>query len=120
VPRRPISNLAVLWGETVEKSLQCSDFRSNGYCESFNGKLRDELLDGEIFYTLKEEYSAGRSAQFGQIVTLAVTPRENEQNLQSLLMLKFLKRLARPKGIERWLGFRILTARRGRQTSCCF
>jgi transposase InsO family protein len=26
----------------------------NGYCESFNGKLRDELLDGEIFYTLHE------------------------------------------------------------------
>jgi transposase InsO family protein len=26
----------------------------NGYCESFNGKLRDELLNGEIFYTLKE------------------------------------------------------------------
>jgi len=26
----------------------------NGYVESFNGKLRDELLDGEIFYTLKE------------------------------------------------------------------
>jgi len=26
----------------------------NGYCESFNGKLRDELLDREIFYTLKE------------------------------------------------------------------
>ena len=26
----------------------------NGYNESFNGKLRDELLDGEIFYTLKE------------------------------------------------------------------
>ena len=26
----------------------------NGYIESFNGKLRDELLDGEIFYTLKE------------------------------------------------------------------
>jgi len=25
-----------------------------GYCESFNGKLRDELLNGEIFYTLKE------------------------------------------------------------------
>jgi transposase InsO family protein len=21
----------------------------NGYCESFNGKLRDELLNGEIF-----------------------------------------------------------------------
>ena len=26
----------------------------NGYNESFNGKLRDELLDREIFYTLKE------------------------------------------------------------------
>lgn len=26
----------------------------NGYNESFNGKLRDELLNGGIFYTLKE------------------------------------------------------------------
>lgn len=26
----------------------------NGYIESFNGKMRDELLDGEIFYTLAE------------------------------------------------------------------
>ena len=26
----------------------------NGYVESFNGKLRDELLNGEIFYTVKE------------------------------------------------------------------
>jgi putative transposase len=26
----------------------------NGYCESFNGKLRDEFLNGEIFYSLKE------------------------------------------------------------------
>ena len=26
----------------------------NGYVESFNGKRRDELLDREIFYTLKE------------------------------------------------------------------
>ena len=26
----------------------------NGYIESFNGKLRDELLDGEIFTTLQE------------------------------------------------------------------
>lgn len=26
----------------------------NGYNESFNGKLRDELLNGEIFETLKE------------------------------------------------------------------
>jgi putative transposase len=26
----------------------------NGYAESFNGKFRDELLNREIFYTLKE------------------------------------------------------------------
>ncbi len=26
----------------------------NGYVESFNGKLRDELLNGEVFYTLNE------------------------------------------------------------------
>ena len=26
----------------------------NGYCESFNGTLRDELLNGENFYTLAE------------------------------------------------------------------
>jgi transposase InsO family protein len=28
--------------------------RGNGYCESFNSKLRDEFLNGEIFYSLKE------------------------------------------------------------------
>ena len=26
----------------------------NGYNENFNGKLRDELLNGEIFYALRE------------------------------------------------------------------
>lgn len=26
----------------------------NGYCESFNAKLRDELLNGEVFYSLAE------------------------------------------------------------------
>ena len=26
----------------------------NGYCKSFNGSMRDELLNGEIFYTLAE------------------------------------------------------------------
>jgi putative transposase len=27
---------------------------SNGYVESFNARLRDALLDGEIFYALRE------------------------------------------------------------------
>ena len=26
----------------------------NGYCESFNSKIRDEFLNGEIFYSMKE------------------------------------------------------------------
>ena len=26
----------------------------NGYCESFNARFRDELLNGEIFYSLAE------------------------------------------------------------------
>jgi len=26
----------------------------NGYCESFNARLHDELRNGEIFYSLKE------------------------------------------------------------------
>jgi len=26
----------------------------NGYCESFNGKFRDQFLDGELFYSLNE------------------------------------------------------------------
>ncbi len=28
----------------------------NGYCESFNGKMRDQLLNGELFYTLQEAH----------------------------------------------------------------
>ena len=26
----------------------------NGYCESFNARFRDELLNGEIFYSLRD------------------------------------------------------------------
>jgi len=26
----------------------------NGYCESFNGRMRGEMLNGEIFYSLRE------------------------------------------------------------------
>lgn len=26
----------------------------NGYCKSFNGRMRDELLNGETFYSLRE------------------------------------------------------------------
>jgi putative transposase len=36
----------------------------NGYCESFNGRLRDECLNGEIFYSLKEAQSVIESWRF--------------------------------------------------------
>ena len=35
----------------------------NGYNESFNGKLRDELLNGEIFCSLAEAARAGRAME---------------------------------------------------------
>ena len=47
----------------------------NGYCESFNGKLRDELLNGEIFYSLKEATDCHRAMaqalQHGQTAFIA-------------------------------------------------
>jgi transposase InsO family protein len=35
----------------LHRAGQCLE---NGYIESFNARLRDELLDGEIFYSLRE------------------------------------------------------------------
>ena len=35
----------------------------NGYNESFNGKLRDELLDREIFYTLQGSEGVNRAVE---------------------------------------------------------
>ena len=36
--------------------LQPGSPRKNGYVESFNGKLGDELLKDKIFYTLREAH----------------------------------------------------------------
>ena len=33
---------------------QLGSLWENGYCESFYGRMRDELLNGEIFYSLHE------------------------------------------------------------------
>lgn len=46
-----------LWFEQLELKplfIQPGSPWENGYVESFNGKLRDELLNGEIFYSMKE------------------------------------------------------------------
>ena len=52
-----IANMRRKWlGELGVKTLfiEPGSPRENGYVESFNGKMRDELLNREIFYTLKE------------------------------------------------------------------
>ena len=38
----------------VRNRITCGATWENPYCESFNGKLEDECLNGEIFYSLKE------------------------------------------------------------------
>jgi len=55
------SEMTAKWTRTFLDQLQVDTLYiepgspwENGYIESFNGKLRDELLDGEIFYTLLE------------------------------------------------------------------
>ena len=44
------------WQNTGAKTLYIEPGSpwENGYCESFNSKLRDEFLNGEIFYSIKE------------------------------------------------------------------
>ena len=45
------------WNAAVSSQTACIEPgspRENGYCESFNARFRDELLNGKIFYTLKE------------------------------------------------------------------
>jgi putative transposase len=62
----------------------------NGYCESFNGRLRDECLNGEIFYSLREaqivienwrvEYNTRRphsALGYRPPAPVAIRPREN-------------------------------------------
>ena len=69
-----------LWLEALEVQTLVIEPGSpweNGYVESFNGKLRDELLDREIFYTVTEakilierwrrEYNTVRPAQCARV-----------------------------------------------------
>jgi len=38
----------------TKKTVWGTVFPTHGYCESFNGRFKDELLNGEIFYSLRE------------------------------------------------------------------
>lgn len=52
-----IAKKLVAWMKSLEVQplfIQPGSPWENGYCESFNGKMRYELLDGEIFYSLLE------------------------------------------------------------------
>lgn len=45
------------WIKAVGAETACIEPGSpwkNGYCESFNARFRDEFLNGEIFYSLRE------------------------------------------------------------------
>lgn len=48
------SALAFMAGYGVKAFPIAQSLWENGYCQSFNSKLRDDLLDGEIFYSLAE------------------------------------------------------------------
>ena len=66
----------------------------NGYVESFNGKLRDELLNGEIFYTLKEAESLvqGWRREYNQVrphSSLGYQPPAPEATLLQPAALRF-------------------------------
>ena len=50
----------------------------NGYNESFNGKFRDELLNGEIFY------SVGGGGRAGRAMEARVQYRPTPQRLRRL------------------------------------
>ena len=52
-----VARKLLAWFETIEVKplfIEKGSPWENGYCESFNGKMRYELLNGEIFYTLLE------------------------------------------------------------------
>jgi transposase InsO family protein len=62
-------------GETGAKTLYIEPGSpwGNGYCESFNSKLRNEFLDREIFYWLKKRRcwrNAGASTTTPSVHTL--------------------------------------------------
>ena len=44
----------LLWQRPEPQGIRTGTAAENGYVESFNARLRDELLNGEIFYTLRE------------------------------------------------------------------
>jgi transposase InsO family protein len=59
--------LATLGARTLYIKPETRSPWENGYCESFNGKLRDECLNGEIFHSLKEPPSLSSNGAINTI-----------------------------------------------------
>ena len=62
----------------------------NGYCEIFNSQLRDELLNGEIFYSMKElcvlaERCASTTTPSGRTPRRAAKPPGDEKAAQAAM-----------------------------------
>ena len=67
----------------------------NDYCESFNSKMRDEFLNGEIFYSMKEARvrNAGASTSTPSAhIPRRATSRQRRQHGRPKL----------PSGVEKW------------------
>jgi transposase InsO family protein len=52
LPRRRGDWIAAIGAETAH--IEPGSPRENRYCEGFNARCRDELLNGELFYGLRE------------------------------------------------------------------
>jgi hypothetical protein len=89
----------------------------NGFCESFNGKLRDELLNGKLFYSLKEaqvvieqwrrHYDTQRPHS-----SLGYQPPASAATLRSPLYLLNLKTCTRLQlSYKNWTGISVTSVR---------
>ena len=72
----------------------------NGYIESFNARLRDELLDGEIFYSLREAQIVIESSTASGRTRLSATNHQHPRcscPRSPRGRLRYLERLRRPR-----------------------
>src|SRR5262245_35974090 len=70
----------------------------NGYIESFNARLRDELLNGEIFYTLREAQTCLRR------VAGCATPTGSAGHASATASLKLTFHLDHSVGANQFRG----------------
>jgi len=78
----------------------------NGYCESLNSKLRDELLNGEIFTTLREAQVLIENwrRHYNAVRPRAIARRHQKRSCRQRLVCPTL-RFGQPKRWRRMAGF---------------